>query len=181
MPKRKSVPKRKPARKPAKASFPQRAEASPKQLVLFELIRARAALHAALQGLVPGQAGAPMGAGKWSIRETVLHLITRDQARLRELEAALRGLTPSWKGADDARMGAINAELLAPITRLEWEEALRLLQLTRLQLIEAVESVPEESAEVWADEHPFGWMLRVLPAHDRHHADIIKRWRARRA
>jgi hypothetical protein len=45
-------------------------------------------------------------------------------------------------------------------------------------LMEAVEGVPEQPAEIWSPEHPFGWMLNGLPPHDRHHAEIIKRWRA---
>ncbi len=159
-------------------AFPQRAGASPKQLVMFELVRARAALLAAVQGLSPANANQPLGDGKWSVRETVLHLVTRDQARLREMEVALRGGHPSWQGVSDPEMDRINAQLLEPLRPLDWEEALRLLHRTRQQLMEEVESVPEEPAEAWAPEHPFGWMLHALPPHDRHHADIIKRWRA---
>lgn len=165
---------------PAAPPFPQRANASSKQIVLFELVRARAAVLSAVQGLSGAATSEPLTAGKWSAREMLLHLVTRDQARLREMEAALRGVTPSWKGADDDRMHAINAELLEPLRRLDWDETLRLLHRTRQELMEAVESVPDEPAEPWSAEHPFGWMLHALPPHDRHHAEIIKRWRATR-
>ena len=165
---------------PPGESFPQRAGASPKQLVMFELVRARAALHAAIQGFTPGAANQPMADGAWSARETVLHLVNRDQARLRELERVLLGAEPSWRAADDARMSEINAELLGPVAHLDWEEAVRLMHRTRRQLMEAIESVPEGSTEVWVPDHPFGWMLHGLPPHDRHHAEIIKRWRRRR-
>mgnify|MGYP003694153951 CR=1 FL=1 len=67
-------------------SFPQRQGASPKQLVMFEIVRARAAVLGAIQGLTAGSANQPMDGGKWSVRETVLHLVTRDQARMREAE-----------------------------------------------------------------------------------------------
>jgi hypothetical protein len=165
------------AASPPAPAFPQRAGASPKQLALFELIRARTALLGAIQGLTAGSANQPIAPGKWSVRETVLHLVTRDQARLREGEAALRGQTPSWKDVHDPEMGAINAELMAPLAALDWEDAVRLLHRTRELLMEELESVPEEPAEVWSADHPFGWMLQGLPPHDRHHADIIKRWR----
>jgi len=160
------------------SSFPQRSGASPKQLALFEIVRARAAVLGAIQGLTGASANQPMAQGKWSVRETVLHLVTRDQARMREGEAALRGQSASWKGIHDPEMSAINAELMSPLRALDWDEALRLLHRTRELLMEELESVPEEPAEVWSPDHPFGWMLQGLPPHDRHHAEVIKRWRA---
>ncbi|MBI5709503.1 MAG: DinB family protein [Candidatus Eisenbacteria bacterium] len=177
------VPRRKPAGKPArtparKPAFPQRARASGKQLVLFELMRARAALHGAIQGLAAAAAEQPLAAGKWNAREIVLHLVARDQARLREFERTLRGERASWAGRDEAGWVAANARDLEPLRRRGWDEAVRLLHATRGELMDAVEAVPEEPAEVWNAEHPFGWMLHVLPPHDRHHADAIKRWRA---
>jgi hypothetical protein len=166
---------------PPPDSFPQRRGASAKQLMLFELIRARAALLAAIHGLPPAAANEPMGKGKWSARETVLHLVTRDQARLREIETTLRGQPASWKGIEDPEMGEINERLMAPLRHLDWDEAVRQLHRARALLLEAVESVPDEPAEVWSDAHAFGWMMNVLPPHDRHHADVIKRWRAERS
>jgi len=162
-------------------AFPQRAGASDKQLVMFELIRARASLLAAIHGLSAGSANEPMGDGRWSVRETVLHLITRDQARLRESESTRHGEAASWKGVQEPAMGVLNAELMAPLRHLDWEDALRTLHRVREQLMEEIESVPEEPAEIWSAEHPFGWMLQVLPPHDRHHADTIKRWRLERS
>jgi hypothetical protein len=175
------APRAAPPARSGSASFPQRAGASPKQLVMFELIRARAALLAAIHGLSAGSANEPMGDGRWSVRETVLHLITRDQARLRESESTRHGQVASWKGVQEPAMGMLNAELMAPLRHLDWEDALRTLHRVREQLMEEIESVPDEPAEIWGAEHPFGWMLNVLPPHDRHHADTIKRWRLERA
>jgi hypothetical protein len=163
---------------PPAPAFPQREGASAKQLLLFELLRARAALLGALQGLTPGAADRPMGEGKWSARETVLHLLTRDLARLREMEAALQGRRASWETYDDATMSRVNAETLAPLRHLPWDEALRLMHAKRQELLEALESVPEEPAEVWQEPHAFGWMFQRLPGHDRHHAEIVRQWRA---
>jgi hypothetical protein len=170
------------ARRPAKPApppaFPQSAGASEKQMVLFQLVKARAQLHAAIQGLVAGAAEQPLGERKWNAREIVLHLCCRDRARLREFEAALRGVPVSWQGLDDEEMARVNAQDLQAVSHLAWDEAQRLLHTTRQSLMEAVEGVPEDPPEPWSEAHPFGWMLHALPRHDRHHAEIIKKWRA---
>ena len=163
---------------PAPRSFPQTEGASDKQMVVFRLIKARAQLMASLQGLIAGAAEQALGEGKWNTREMVLHLCCRDRVRLREFEAALRGVTVSWKGLDEGEQARINAADLQPISHLAWDEALRLLVSTRQSLMDAIEGVPEEPAEVWSPAHPFGWMLQGLPSHDQHHAEIIKQWRA---
>ena len=164
----------------AAESFPQRALASPKQLLLFELLRARTSFLSAIHGLTPGSASEPIAPGKWSPREIVLHLVTRDQARLQELESALRGVPASWKRAKEQDWARINEASLAPLRHHDWDEALRLLHRTRQQLVQQIEGVPEEPSALWEGDHPFGGMLAGLPPHDRHHGDQIKRWRATR-
>jgi hypothetical protein len=144
------------------------------------MVRARASVLAAVQGMSAAAAERPLAPGKWSTRETILHLVTRDRARLREMEAALRGTRPSWDGTDAARQDRESEQDLAPLRHLSWEDAVRLLLTTREQLMEAVESIPEEPAEVWGAGHPLGWMFQRLPPHDLHHADIIKRARVER-
>lgn len=175
----KPAPRRRPpAQHAPPPAFAQREGATPKQLLLFELLRARAAFLAAIQGLTPAAADRPMGEDKWSARETVLHLLTRDLARLREMEAALQGRRASWEGYDDATMARVNAETLAPLRHLPWDEAVRLMHAKRQELLEALESVPEAPVEPWHESHAFGWMFQRLPAHDRHHAEIIRQWRS---
>ena len=93
------------------------------------------------------------------------------------MEAALRVIRPSCDGADPVRQAQVNEEDLAPLRVVSWEDALKLLLTTRRDLMEALESIPEEPAEVWGEEHPLGWMFQRLPGHDLHNADIIKRWR----
>ena len=170
-------PVKRPA-KPVPRSFPQTEGASDKQMVVFRLLKARAQVLAALQGLVAGAAEQPIGEGKWNTREIVLHLCCRDRARLREFEAALRGVPVSWQDLDDEDMARVNAADIRAISQLAWDEALRLLHSTRQSLMDAIDGVPEEPAEPWSPEHPFGWMLHALPPHDQHHAEIIKQWRA---
>ena len=164
--------------KPASRAFPQIDGASLKQMIVFQLLKSRAQVLAALQGLVAGTAEQPLGEGKWNTREIVLHLCCRDRARLREFESALRGVPVSWQGLDDRAMARVNAAEVEPILHLAWDESLRLLHSTRQSLMDAIDGVPEEPADVWSPEHPFGRMLNRLPPHDQHHAEIVKRWRA---
>lgn len=130
-------------------AFPQAVGASAKDQILFRMVRARAAVMAAIQGMSAASAERPLGEGKWNTRETILHLVTRDRIRLREMEAALTGVRPSWDGMDHERQALVNEEDLAPLRKLGWEEAVRLLQTTRQQLMEALESIPGEPEAVW--------------------------------
>lgn len=157
----------------------QRASASSKDLLLFDLQRARVAVNAALQGVAGGAAERPVRPGGWTIRQVVLHLVVRDRVRLEEFDAALAGTPVSWSGIDHDAMAALNETHLAPLRDLSWDESVRLLQTTRAQLLERLVSLPPEPDEVWTDRHAFGAMLRMLPPHDRLHADQIKTARIR--
>ncbi len=134
-------------------------------------------VHAAIRNLAADQAEQPLGEGKWNVRETVIHLCTRDRVRLREMEAALRGIEASWMHYDDEQMSQVNSETMAPLHHLSWDEVVDLFDSTRELLLEAIESVPDEPAEVWNEEHTFGWMFHRLPSHDIHHAEVIQQWR----
>jgi uncharacterized damage-inducible protein DinB len=169
--------KRRAARPAPAPAFPQTVGAPARSQLMFRMVKARASVLAAVQGLGAAAAERPHGEGKWNTRETLLHLVTRDRARLREMEAALRGVRPSWEGWDPERQARVNEEDLAPLRSTSWDDTLKLLLITRQELMEAVESIPEEPAEVWGEEHPLGWMFQRLPAHDLHHAESIKRWR----
>jgi hypothetical protein len=162
----------------APTSFAQRAGASTRQLLMFELVRARATVLAATQGLTAASADRPLGAGRWSTRETVLHLIARDEARLRELESALAGVPVSWTGWTPVDWARDNLTTMAPLAHLGWEEAMRRLHATRDELMRRLLEIPEEPATRWTPAHALGAMLEPLPEHDRHHAGAIKRWRS---
>jgi hypothetical protein len=169
---------RKPARRPAPArapsSFPQREGASAKQLLLFDLVRARARLQAALQGLVAGAAELRPAPGGLSLREMVLHLHAWDLEVEHALEPALRGRRPPWMDLEGAALDRANEELLAPLRALGWDEALRRFQVGRDRLLEAIESLPEEPAELWTRAHALGELLAFVPEHDHHHAEAIQ-------
>jgi DinB superfamily len=164
--------------RPTPPAFPQSTDGSAKQRLVFELLRARTQVMAALQGLSAGSGERPLAPGKWTVREVVLHLVARDRARLREMEAALLGRRGSWIGQNEAANKAMNENDLMPLRHHDWDQSLRLLQSTRMQLMEAVEAVPDQPAGVWLNTHPFGEMMLKLGPHDRHHAEALKRWRA---
>lgn len=166
-------------RPPPRPAFPQREGASAKHLLVFDMMRARASVHAAVQGMLAATAETPMGESGWCVRETVLHLCYWDDEVARAIEAALAGRRPEWIDNTKEQDDRMNAEGLAALRHLGWDEALRLLHARRMELTELVDGVPAEPAEVWAEGHAFGELLRVLPRHDRHHADTIKRWRTR--
>lgn len=165
-------PQREPEFQPA--FEPQRTGANPKEILLFEMQRARVAVMASIQGMTAPVADRPTAPGKWSVREIVLHLIVRDRVRLDEFAPVLGGRVPSWTGLDEGAMARVNELHLGPLRPLSWEEAVRLLQATREQLVAALVSVPSHPAELWTEAHPFGAMMHALPRHDRHHAEQIK-------
>ena len=146
--------------------------------VISALASARATLLETIAGLTPREAEKPMGLGKWNVRETMLHIVARDRARLAEMEAAAGGTPASWKEHGPAEDARRNAEELGPLRGHTWDQALALLDAARRELLERLAVVPEEPIEVWQPAHPFGWMMEALHQHDRHHAERIRRWRA---
>jgi uncharacterized damage-inducible protein DinB len=146
--------------------------------VISALATARAGLLEAVTGLTPREAEKAMSPGKWNVRETVLHLVARDRARLAEMEATLAGTEASWRAHSPEDYARLNAEELAPLRTHSWDQALALLDSTRRDLQERLAAVPEEPTDPWQPAHPFGWMMEGLHQHDRHHAQLIRRWRA---
>jgi hypothetical protein len=164
-------------RRPAPLPFPPVQAASEKQRRIFEMVRARVAFHSAIQGLEASAAEQPTGPGKWTPRQHALHLAHRDQEVGRVLESALHGIAPSWADYYIEETCRFNAGGIDGLAHLDWDEAKRLLLSARMELMEALESIPDETDETWGTRHPFGAMLGDLADNDRHHAEIVKRWR----
>ncbi len=151
----------------------QRAGAATRDLMLFELVRARAAVKAALQGLASGRALQPIAPGKWSLLEIVLHLSERDRVRLEEFERLHAGVAPSWRGMTTEQIAAMNDAHLAPLRDLSWDDALRRMDSLRDELMERLARVPADE-DVWRKGHAFADTMGHLAHHDRHHAQQIK-------
>jgi hypothetical protein len=142
------------------------------------LASARAEFVEAIAGLTPREAEKAMGLGRWNVRELVLHIVARDQARLREMEAALAGTEASWQHLTPEQQSRVNAQEVGALRAHTWEQAQQLLDASRREVQERLSQVPEEPLAVWQPSHPFGWMMEALHRHDRHHAEVIRRWRA---
>jgi uncharacterized damage-inducible protein DinB len=165
-------------RTPAAPAFAvQRAAATSRELLLFELQRARASVKAAIQGLSSGAAMQPIAPGKWSAFEIVLHLSERDRVRLEEFARTLAGQPRTWAGIHDPEMAPVNEAHLAPLRAHTWDEAVRRLDSLREELLQRLFQVPAQPDDVWQRGHAFGDMMWGLPDHDRHHAEQIKRVR----
>ena len=172
---RKPVARRTAKRAPVPPAFAaQKAGASPRELLLFELVRARAAVKAALQGLASGSTVRPVAPGKWSPLEIVLHLSERDRVRLDEFDRTLAGVPRSWASLTEADMVAVNEAHLGPLRAHTWHEAVRRLDALRDELLERLAAVPDLPADVWLKGHAFADLIWGLPDHDRHHAMQIK-------
>jgi len=167
----------------AKASppaFPQTKNSTSKQKLLFELVRARVGVNAAVQGLQPASAEEVARPGRWSVRRHVLHLIVIDRAVLHSIEGALLGTVPAWARLTPAQQATFEQQEASPLLHLDWAEALRRLHASRDQLMEALESIPEEPASVWEPGHPFAELLTRVIVGDGEQAGVIKHWRTSR-
>lgn len=151
--------------------------ASAKDLAIFDLVRARVEVQAALQGLQSDSANRPVDEGKWSPREIVLHLHYWDREMLPYVERAWRHDERPPHTHD--QILTENGSFLGELGHHDWDEARRLLQHSREQFLEALQSVPEEPAEMWSSEHALGRLIRILSHHDRHHAAVLKDARSR--
>jgi hypothetical protein len=179
VPRRPAQPKRAtPAAAPTGRSFPQARDGSDRQRLLFELVRARVAVNAAVQGIEPGSATEKTAAGI-TVREHVLRIAARDRAALRAAEAALLGESPPWAELNARERDAFHATAARELAALDWNDALRRLHHERDALMDALESV-SETGGVWDAAHPFGALVRELAGDDRRHADLIKSWRTSR-
>ena len=159
---------------PAAPAFPPRDGATPRQLALFEIVRARARVVAAIHGIAPAAAERCPAAGRWSVREAVLSLHAWDVECARALEPALSGVRPAWLDRGPREPPCLDEALLAPLRAVPWDEALRRLHAGHARLLEAIESLPEEPAELWTRDHPLGGILALVPENDRRHAEIIQ-------
>jgi hypothetical protein len=155
----------------------QRAHATSREELLFELARARASVKAAIQGLTAASALKPIAPGKWSVFEIVLHLGERDRVRLGEFHRTLSGQRHTWSGVGDSEQARVNEQHMAPLRAFSWDSAVRRLDELREALLLRLNEVPAQPDDVWQRGHTFAEMMWGLPAHDRHHASQIKKAR----
>ncbi len=151
--------------------------ATPKQRLLFRLMRERVHLLGAYQGLSPAQLKEPMGEGKGSVRDAIADISCWELAVVDAFPAALAGLRPALLDMAADERERWSREQRERARALTLEEVLRGFQVTRLELLDRLEAAPEEPAAMWAGEHPVGGMLDLLARQDRDVAERIKEWR----
>lgn len=156
------------------------AGATPKQRLLFRLMQGRVHLLGAYQGLSQTQLLEPMAERKGSVRDAIAHITCWEIAVVDAFPAALEGMRPVMMefGAEDLKRWS--EEQHARTRALSLDETLRGFQITRLELLDRLESTPEAPPEMWSEAHPIGWMLDMLARNDIYYADMIKVWRGER-
>jgi hypothetical protein len=169
---RRPAPRRKRAPRPSRPFEGALASASAKDLALFDLVRARVEIHAAVQGMAPASADTPIAEGKWSPRQILLHLHYWDREMLPWVERAWQQNRRPPHTME--QILSENEAAQVALSDQDWESTRRLMQQSREELLEALQSLPEEPAERWSSEHALGWLVRLLAHHDRHHAAKIK-------
>jgi uncharacterized damage-inducible protein DinB len=160
------------------AKRPTSAKVTKKQHVLNDLLESRDRVHAAIRGISPADVEAPLAPGKWSVRETVLHLCFWEYSIVQALDSAARGVPPRWEDNDAEKNAELNAEGHARFGSMSWAQAAALLRSGRASLLAALERIPADPADQWTGEHVLGRMLLDIAPHERHHAEQILRWRA---
>ncbi len=159
------------------AKRPTTAKVTKKQHLLNGLLESRDRVHCAIRGLTPADVEAPLAPGKWSVRETVLHLCFWEHSIQQALESSSRGVPPRWEDNDREKDAEMNAEGHARFGSLPWPKALELLRTGRASLLAALDRIPADPADQWTGEHVLGRMLLDVAPHERHHAEQIRRWR----
>ncbi len=154
--------------------------ATPKQRLLFRLMRERVHLLGAYQGLTRVQMEESPAPGKWSVRDVLAHITSWELTVVDALLGARGGSRPAMMDFSVEEEQRWNEDQHARTGALSLEDVVRGFQLTRLELLDQLEVLPEEPVQLWEVDHPVGWMIDKLARHDRHHADAIKQWRGER-
>jgi hypothetical protein len=134
------------------------------------------ALKESYAGLSEAQLTEPGVMGEWSVKEILAHVTTWEEEALKYLPLILSGGRPpryiQFGGID-----AFNAQMAEQKRCMALSEVLRQLEETHRQLLDYLQSVPEEH---FTREEPFRHRLRLdTYSHYLLHARAIHQWRER--
>jgi uncharacterized protein (TIGR03083 family) len=117
-----------------------------KSLVLSESQKEREALDEFLSTLSPKQMTEPGMLGEWSVKDVLAHLYEWEQMVLRWLVATERGETPAVPAEDHkwSQLPALNEEIRQKHSNRSLDEMLKLYKESYKQIMETIESIPEE-------------------------------------
>lgn len=147
-----------------------------RQQLLKKLDKAWQEVRESCAGLSDSQMIKPGVAGGWSVKDVLAHVTTWEEEALKYLPLIVEGGKPpryiTYGGID-----AFNAQMTERKRNLSLSEVLRQLDEIHGQLIDYVQSVPEEQ---YIRETRFRHRLRLdTYSHYPLHAEMIREWRER--
>jgi hypothetical protein len=147
----------------------------PRFLVTQAFWQSRGELLAAIDGLDEEALAEPVIDG-WSVKDHLAHVEHMDEIRFFEIQRVINGLhpidpsvasSPQW--TDTLNELGVEARRELPLNEL-----LKLLEISRGLILDAVQSAPEEAL----DDSRYGeYGLSGGAAHERSHAQTIREWR----
>jgi hypothetical protein len=150
-----------------------------KQQVIDKIERAWAAFKESYAGLSSEQMTEPGVTEGWSVKDILAHVSVWEEETLKHLPHIMQGIRPPRYSVLYGGIDAFNAQLTEQKRRLSLSEVLRQLEETHLELIEYVQSAPEEQL---SSETSFRRRLRLdTYGHYPIHTRAILEWRKRSA
>jgi DinB superfamily len=146
-----------------------------KQQMFQKLEQAWTALKESYVGLSEAQLTEPGVMGEWSVKDTLAHVTTWEEA-LKYLPLILTGGRPP-RYIQSGGIDAFNAQMAEQKRNMALPEVLRQLEETHRRLLDYLHSVPEEH---FTRETRFRHRLRLdTYSHYSLHARAIREWRER--
>jgi hypothetical protein len=150
-----------------------------RQQLLKQLDKAWTVFKESYAGLSDSQLTEPGVTGHWSVKDIVAHVTWWEEEALQHLPLILTGGRPPRYSIKYGGIDAFNAQMTEQKRGLSLSDVLRQQEETHRQLIDYVQSAPEEQ---FTRETRFRRRLRLdTYSHYPKHAKAIRAWRARSA
>jgi hypothetical protein len=147
--------------------------------LLKRLDKAWEALKASYAGLSDSELMEPGVTGAWSVRDIIAHVTSWEEEALMHLPLIFAGGKPPRYSVMYGGIDAFNAQATEQKRNLSLSEVLRHRDDTHRQLIEFIQSAPEDQ---FIRETRFRRRLRLdTYSHYPKHADAIRKWREQRS
>lgn len=145
--------------------------------VLTKIDRAWSNLKKSYAGLSDEQLMEPGVVGEWSVKDILAHVTTWEGEALKYLPVILEGRRPPRYSVQYGGIDAFNAQMSDKKRGLSLAEVLQQMDETHQQVIDTVQSAPEEQ---FARETRYRRRLRFDTYHHyTEHAKMIEEWRER--